>query len=120
MPSETRAVNLYREPYDVYAGRPRGEADPRDIAVGEHGCLGNPFPLGNRRRGSTLDRYRQYFLARVDSEPEFRAYVLSLAGQRLGCFCSPKPCHAEIIAAWVDRRPERQPAARPAPLTLFD
>jgi len=98
----TKAVNLRKEPYDVYIGR---------AGKGKDGFFGNPIVLGKRcdycyqiheEPGSTLDCYREYFLMKVENNKEFRNRVLGLKGKRLGCFCKPKPCHGDIIATWVD------------------
>ncbi|WNZ62248.1 DUF4326 domain-containing protein [Myxococcus sp. MxC21-1] len=31
--------------------------------------------------------------------------MLTLRGKRLGCWCKPGPCHADILAEWVDAQP---------------
>lgn len=91
---KTRAVNLYKEQYDVYIGR---------AGNGKDGYFGNPFRLGaHESRGSTIDRYRAWFLERVDRDPEFRARVMALKGKRLGCFCKPQACHGDVIAEWIE------------------
>ncbi|HZI11744.1 MAG TPA: DUF4326 domain-containing protein [Myxococcus sp.] len=28
-----------------------------------------------------------------------------MRGKRLGCWCKPGPCHADVYAAWVDSQP---------------
>lgn len=90
----THAVNLRHSPFDVYIGRAR---------KGHDGYFGNPYPLrGEASRGQVLDCYRAWFVNRVVSDPEFRRRVLELRGKRLGCFCKPKDCHGDVIAAWVN------------------
>jgi len=92
--SMTKVVNLYKEPYDVYIGRP---------GKGQDGYFGNPFPLSKGAdRGSTLEKYREYFIKRIESDPEFKEKVLSLYNKTLGCFCHPHPCHGDIIAEYVN------------------
>jgi hypothetical protein len=100
---KTRAVNLRKEEYDVYIGR---------AGHGQDGYFGNPFPLRpNESRGSTLEKYREYFYNRLKKDPEFLKRVLELKGERLGCFCKPQPCHGDIIAEWLDtQETEVQPA----------
>lgn len=85
----TRVVNLYREAYDVYIGRPgKGMAGP----------WGNPFPVP---RGASPDasliQYEQYLRNKVATDPQFRKDLLALQGKVLGCFCKPKPCHGDIM-----------------------
>lgn len=103
-PPATRVVNLSAEPYDVYIGRPGRGLD---------GPFGNPYRRGEvcARCGqlhatgeSTLPCFEAYFLERVERDAVFRAQVLALRGQRLGCFCAPRPCHGSVIAKWLEVR----------------
>lgn len=104
----TRAVNLRVEAFDVYAGRPRRgpdgskSNDPRDVKEGVEGWLGNPWDPW-KHGASALTNFREYFLERVASDWRFRDAVLALKGKRLGCFCKPAPCHADIIAEWIEK-----------------
>lgn len=94
----TRAVNLKQEPFDVYIGR---------AGRGQDGYFGNPFRLApGSMRGSTIAKFREYFLKRVEEDADFRRAVLALRGKRLGCFCKPLACHGDVIAAWIDAQPE--------------
>ncbi len=91
---QTRAVNIKREAYDVYIGR-KGR--------GETGYFGNPFVLqAGEPRGSTIARYKAWFLKRIEEDAEFRARVLALKGKRLGCFCKPAACHGDVMAEWIE------------------
>jgi len=96
--SDTRAVNLRKEPYDVYIGR---------AGKGKDGYFGNPIKRGekcsrckkvHRGAGSTLGCYERYLDARIEKDTEFAERVRGLYGKRLGCFCHPKPCHGDILA----------------------
>lgn len=87
----TRAVNIRYEACDVYGGRGTK--------------LGNYLSVPGmtlEQRETAIRRYMQSFRTRVAVEPEFRAYVLSLAGKRLGCHCKPLPCHLDAVAEWVE------------------
>lgn len=84
---KTTVVNLHREPYDAYIGRP---------GRGQEGYFGNPFV------DQPLEVYEKHFLERVATDGAFRARVLELRGLRLGCFCKPGRCHGDVIAAWLD------------------
>lgn len=103
----TSVVNLTVDDYDTYIGRgPGGEVVP---TVGVDGWLGNPFPAEGstpKLRQRCIDKFRAYFLNRVECDPEFRAAVLAVRGTRLGCFCHPRSCHGDIIANWVDNQSE--------------
>lgn len=94
----TRAVNLRKEAYDVYIGRP---------GSGTAGPFGNPVKRGevcpvcgevHSTPGSTLPCYETYLLLRLAADEAFRQSVQSLHGKRLGCFCAPQPCHGAILA----------------------
>lgn len=100
-PMATTVVNLRYSDYDVYIGR-KGK--------GKDGYFGNPHDCDRvcRRCGKYHDRaesielFKEYFYARIKTEPEFKRRVLALRGKRLGCFCAPLPCHGQVIAAFVD------------------
>lgn len=98
--SPTRAVNLRREPYDVYIGR---------AGKGQDGYFGNPYRVEDWGR-QALERFVVYFLARLARDPEFRQRVLELRGKALGCFCKPRDCHGDVIARWVDAQPQQEAA----------
>ena len=83
-------VNLYKEPYDVYIGR-RGK--------GQSGKWGNPFRNGTREEN--IARFEAYLL----SNKELMQDLHELKGKRLGCFCSPKPCHGDILKKYAEMRP---------------
>lgn len=91
---ETKVVNIFKETYDVYIGR---------AGKGKDGYFGNPFILAKGEpRGSTLTKYKEYFLKRLLNDPEFKNRVLSLKGKTLGCFCKPNECHGDIIKKYLD------------------
>jgi len=97
-----RAVNLRKENYDVYIGR---------TGHGLDGYFGNPSRTGVRctvcgrghvSKRDTLNCFRIYFHQRIRDDAEFAARVRQLRGKRLGCFCTPAPCHGNVIAKWVN------------------
>lgn len=93
----TSVVNLLRDKYDVYIGR---------AGHGQDGYFGNPFVLKpGEPRGATLAKYKDYFLQRIETDPEFKRRVLELQGKRLGCFCKPQSCHGDIIAHYLNNLP---------------
>jgi hypothetical protein len=61
--------------------------------------LANPFRPGpDGSREEVMARYRAYLLAR----PDLLAMLPELRGRRLGCWCVPLACHAEILAEVAD------------------
>jgi len=90
----TSVVNGTKEHYDVYIGR---------AGRGSKGYFGNPFQIGrDGTRHEVIQKFEAYFLARLDSDPEYNRRILALKGKILGCFCDPLPCHGHVIAKWVD------------------
>ncbi len=58
-----------------------------------------------RRMGPGVDAFesfRWYLELRTRHDADWRADVLTLRGKRLGCWCKPGPCHADVLAAWLD------------------
>jgi hypothetical protein len=78
-----------------------------DVAIDRSSPFGNPYRLGkDGDRRHVLEKYKEYFLRRVESDPEFRRRVLALRGKRLGCHCAPQPCHGMIIVEWLTNQAE--------------
>lgn len=104
----TTVVNITKnEKYDVYIGRAGHDLD---------GTFGNPFKLQEGEpRGATIQRFKIYFLERIESDPEFKSRVEALKGLRLGCFCVPKPCHGDVLVEWL----ERDTPGAPEQMTFF-
>lgn len=87
----TRVVNLRREPYDVYIGRP---------GKGKKGPWGNPFTLGrDGDRAMVLAKYRRWLMDQPELIERARR---ELRGKVLGCFCKPLACHGDVLAEVVD------------------
>lgn len=89
-----KVVNLYKEPYTVYIGR---------AGKGKDGYFGNPIPLkSGEPRGSTIEKYKEYFNERILNDEIFKQRILSLRDETLGCFCKPNACHGDVIAEYVN------------------
>jgi hypothetical protein len=74
-----RVVHCKREPYDVYVGRPSK--------------WGNPFTIG--RDGTRLEVINKYADWLLNEGPFDDLH--ELRGKVLGCWCSPKPCHGDVL-----------------------
>jgi hypothetical protein len=82
----TTVVNLRKEKFDVFIGRPSK--------------WGNPFVIGvDGNREQVIELYRQY--AAVSSV--IQNSLWEIKGKRLGCYCKPKACHGDILAEMADR-----------------
>jgi len=92
---KTTVVNLKYEEYDVYIGR---------AGKGQDGYFGNPFKIDkNTTRELAISKFEIYFYERLSKDDNFKNKILALKGKRLGCFCSPKPCHGDIIVDFLER-----------------
>ncbi|HUJ06668.1 MAG TPA: DUF4326 domain-containing protein [Streptosporangiaceae bacterium] len=70
--------------------------------------LASPFRIGpDGSRAEVLAKYRQYLLGRTD----LLAMLPALRGHRLGCWCVPLPCHAQVIAELADAGADTSGAA---------
>ncbi len=99
----TKVVNMRREPYDVYIGRP---------GKGESGLFGNPYRIGfkcarcglvHHTASSTLPCYEAYLTERLAKDRAFCVAFFALDGKTLGCFCKPGPCHGDIMVKHLRR-----------------
>ena len=83
----TRVVNRRREQFDVYIGR--------------GSKWGNPYRIGpDGSREEVIAKYREYLLR----TPHLIAALDELRGKTLGCYCSPLPCHGDVLVGFVNRR----------------
>ncbi|MCK4295976.1 MAG: DUF4326 domain-containing protein [Candidatus Marinimicrobia bacterium] len=79
------------------------------IKPGEEGWLGNPHPIGwcdicgeYHTCKECIEKFKQDFYIKLNSDLEFRKAVLALKGKRLGCYCKPKACHGDLIKEWIE------------------
>lgn len=74
-------VHCKKSPHDVYIGRPSK--------------WGNPFSIGkDGSREDVINKYREW----IKSQPELIAALPELKDKILGCWCSPKACHGDVLA----------------------
>lgn len=72
--------------YDVYIGRP--------------GKWGNPFELGrDGTRAEVIEKYRAWIL----TQPKLLSELGELKGKVLGCWCSPLPCHGDVLLELINK-----------------
>lgn len=85
---KTRVVHCKRERADIYIGRPSKWGNP--FVIGQHGS-----------REQVIAKYRQW----LPNQPELLAALHGLRGRTLGCWCSPKTCHGDVLAELADSEP---------------
>jgi len=109
----TVVVNVRRSEYDVYMGR----FDPQR----GDGYFGNPAKFGrcnhchhsHNHRLDVVGCYRAYFTFRLTADESFRDRLLECRGKRLGCFCAPALCHADVVAEFLNANtPTHRPRTR--------
>jgi hypothetical protein len=85
-----KVVNLYKESYDVYIGRPRSGEDTSIWA--------NPFKIHcEDDRGEVIENYRESLWKQIQTGVVTKEMLINLDGKTLGCFCKPKACHGDVI-----------------------
>ena len=73
-----------------------------DVYIGRGSDYGNPYVIGtDGDRDEVINKYRDYFYKRIESEPEFKLRVEELKGKTLACFCKPKACHGDVIIDYL-------------------
>ncbi len=83
-PSLGRVVHCKREPYDVLIDR-RTE-------------FGNPHKMHSEKdRDEIIRQFEKTARARLTVDFRWADKVKALHGKTLGCWCSPKPCHGDIL-----------------------
>jgi Domain of unknown function (DUF4326) len=82
-----RVVHCKREHFDIYVGRPS--------------MWGNPFKEGrDGTREEVIARYERW----LKDQPALLAELPELHGKVLGCWCAPKPCHADVLLRLANSR----------------
>lgn len=93
----TQLVNIKHEDYDVYIGR------GYDKHSGVKSKWGNPythiidketlaeFIVGTR--DEAIEKYSEY----IQNNQELMNSLDELEGKILGCWCSPKSCHGDVL-----------------------
>ena len=90
-----RVLNLRHEELSdaVYVGR----ASPRRGLV--ESAFANPYKIGqDGTRAEVIQKYLSWLLGRQ----ELLLRLPDLRGRRLACWCSPEPCHADVLVELVD------------------
>lgn len=95
-------MHCKRDKFDVYIGRPSR--------------WGNPFAIGrDGTRADVIAKYRAW----ITDQPDLLASIRSLHGKRLGCYCSPRPCHGDVLAELAEAAGPPIPFS-PSPARMLD
>ena len=92
----------------------------KGLYIGRPSFLGNPISLGKEcpvcslvhsKKGSTLPCFEKWFLTEIKQNNSFYSKAKETLENNdvLICWCSPSPCHSEILIRWVEEGfPQRQ------------
>ena len=71
------------------------------VLVARPSKWGNPFKIGrDGTRAETILKYKEYIL----NNPKLLNSLVELRGKDLVCYCSPLPCHADILLELANNR----------------
>ena len=71
-----------------------------DVVIDRTSKWGNKFRIGiDGTREEVIEKYRQW----LPTQPQLLKQLPELSGQRLGCCCSPKPCHGDVLIELVNK-----------------
>lgn len=91
----TKVINIHHKvPYDIYIGRGRGS------------IWGNPFSHMENTKAefkvNTRDEAVDAYLPWILDQPQLLELLYTLKNKVLGCFCSPKRCHGDMLISLVN------------------
>ena len=74
------------------------------VPIDRRSVIGNPFRIGESGwdRDAVIRLYRKWFYKRIEEMPSFKKKILALKGKTLGCWCSPLPCHGDVIIEYLE------------------
>lgn len=82
-----KVVHCKKEKFDVYVGRPSIWGNPYSHLNGTE----EAFKTKNREE--SIELYEKWVL----SQDHLIKLLPTLKDKVLGCWCSPKPCHADVL-----------------------
>lgn len=89
---------------------------PAAIYIGRPSKWGNPFAIGqDGSREQVIAKYREWLLANSELVQHVQR---ELAGKDLVCFCSPLPCHGDVLLE-IANGIEPAPRGAPPQIPLF-
>ena len=66
---------------------------------------GNPFVMRHEsERAAVIAKYREY----LKGKPELFAALPELRGKDLACWCSPLPCHGDVLLELANQQPKQE------------
>ena len=63
----------------------------------------NPYKIGpDMTREQVIEKYKEYITNRLNTEPALKDELMKLNGKELGCWCSPEPCHGDVLLELIN------------------
>lgn len=82
-----KVVHCKKEAHDVYIGRPSKWGNPFSHLPGTKAM----YQVDTRE--DAIQMYEEW----IKTQPELMNAIWELKGKVLGCWCSPKPCHGDVL-----------------------
>jgi hypothetical protein len=88
---KTKVVHFKKEEYDVYIGRPSKWGNPF-TRISDRNTLAE-YVIGPEE--DAIEAYRTWL---TEGEGQYLLKdIEELRGKKLGCWCSPKRCHGDVL-----------------------
>jgi len=87
-----RVVHCKKETFDIYIGRGSKWGNPYSHKEGTKA----EFVVNSRKEA--IEKYEEYLL----NNERLMSSIDELKGKVLGCWCSPKSCHGEVLAKYAN------------------
>jgi hypothetical protein len=88
-----KVVHCKKAAYDVYIGRPSKWGNPYSHKTG------TTAKYKTDTRAEAIEKYRDYIL--YGDGKHLLKELHELKGKTLGCWCSPLPCHGDILSQLI-------------------
>lgn len=63
----------------------------------------NPYHIGkDGTRDQVIAKYRMWLWRKLQSDPGAVERLRALAGDNLGCWCAPQPCHGGVLLSAIE------------------
>jgi hypothetical protein len=73
------------------------------VPIDRRSGFGNPFKINkNYTRKEVIEKYRKYFYTKLEHNYGFKKSIELLKGKTLGCWCTPLPCHGDVIIEYLE------------------
>jgi len=92
--NKTRVVNINHESCDVLICRPSEWGNPF-THIKDKKTLAT-YIVSSRKEA--IEKYRTWIL----QQPHLLSKLETLKGKRLGCYCSPKSCHGDVLVEMIE------------------